>query len=132
MPESSFTSDTGDTGVWLTGFLAIAMPLDGSELRGAPLVVTSSKGCVGVVADVCPLFLLLINHHAKAIAMMATTGTATPTPILVAELSLESDKLISAGEPSEFTRSVDVACTVTVANTQSAQSHVLFWHKYNT
>lgn len=55
---------------------------------------------------------------------MATTGTATPTPILIAELSFESDEFISAGEPFEFTQSVDVTWTVTEKNPVSTDSAI--------
>lgn len=48
--------------------------------------------------------------------MRATTGTATPTPILTAEPPSSSSLFLAdAGDPSLFTQYVEVASTITEA-----------------
>lgn len=103
-----------------TGFLwrvSFRSGVDGEAVTtvGPPPVVRDVRGSVGWESWALRCRLRRINQQAKmALAMRATTGTATPTPILIAEPP-SSPFLADAGDPSLFTQYVEVASTITEA-----------------
>lgn len=98
--------ETGETTELPTGFRTTGAALIGGGAVEIPFVPLSSDGWVLGANFV--LRRLLQNHHASAAPRIATTGTATPTPIFTAELSPESFMLRLEGLPSESTYMVDV------------------------